>query len=111
MLGTDTAAQRIFVLRHYADALLFLTGADAYTSYVFLRDLKLIDAVSVDAAQNTVAVDVRKLYPNIGLAETLSCLTGKSIRRITTETVEFSDGSSARLVAPDWELVRLLIWW
>ena len=44
-------------------------------------------------------------------AETLSCLTGKQIKRITSDTVEFADGSTSSLCAPDWATVKPLIWW
>lgn len=61
-----------------------------------------------DAAATDAGALLGRL-PDIDLAKTLSCLTGKPIRRITAETVEFSDGPSASLVAPDWALVRLLM--
>ena len=90
---------------------LFATTLDDLASYVFLRDLKLLDAVTVDAAGNQVTVALDKLYPGIDLAETLSCLTGKWIKRITRDAVEFADGSTASLVAPAWEDVKGLVWW
>jgi len=62
-----------------------------------------------------------KLYPDIDLAETLSCLTGRWIRRIHPAEddptkpgkVEFEDkdGSTVDLQNPSWELVKPLIWW
>ena len=45
------------------------------------------------------------------LAETLYCLSGKQIKRITADSVEFADGSTASLSAPDWATVKPLIWW
>ena len=80
------------------------------TGNVFLRDLKLLDAVTVDVPGNRVAVALDKLYPGIDLAETLSCLTGKWIKRITRDTVEFDDGSTASLSAPAWDDVKPLVW-
>ena len=71
---------------------LFATTLDELARYVFLRDLKLLDAMTVDAAGNQVAVALDRLYPGIDLAETLSCLTGKWIRRIGRDEVEFADG-------------------
>jgi adenine-specific DNA-methyltransferase len=67
--------------------------------------------VQVNTAQNKVEVKLEKLYSGIDLAETLSCLTGKWIKRITKEVVEFEDGSSASLVDPEWELIKPLVWW
>jgi hypothetical protein len=95
----------------YEDAPLFAGTPDAYTSYVFLRDLKLLDAVKLDASQNKVEVNLERLYSGIDLAETLSCLSGKWIKRIGRDTVEFQDGTSASLTNPAWELVKPLIWW
>lgn len=94
----------------YADSDLFAT-TDAYNSYVFLRDLKMLDAVSLDKKKNKVNVHLEKLYEGIDLAETLSCVTGKWIKRITKETVEFQDGTTASLSDPDWSLVKPLVWW
>jgi len=93
------------------EAPLFATTLDELARYVFLRDLKLLDAVSVDVAGNQVAVALEKLYPGIDLAETLSCVTGKWIRRIGRDTVAFADGSTADLAAPRWEDVKGLVWW
>lgn len=95
----------------YEDAPLFSGAADVYTSYVFLRDLKYLQAVQLDPAHNKVSVRLEQLYPGIDLAETLSCLTGKWIKRITAAQVEFQDGTTARLDDPDWELVKPLVWW
>jgi adenine-specific DNA-methyltransferase len=95
----------------YEDAPLFQGAQDAYTSYAFLRDLKMLEAVKVNKKQNQVEVSLNRLYDGIDLAETLSCLTGKWIKRITKDSVEFQDGTSASLSAPDWDDVKPLIWW
>jgi adenine specific DNA methylase Mod len=95
----------------YEDAPLFSGSQDAYTSYVFLRDLKMLEAVRVDSKNNTVDVNLEKLYEGIDLAETLSCLKGKWIKRITKDTVIFEDDSTASLSTPVWDDVKPLIWW
>ena len=95
----------------YEDAPLFVGTQDAYTSYAFLRDLKLLEAVKVDKKKNKVEVKLEKLYEGIDLAETLSCLTGKWIKRITKDSVEFQDGTTASLSAPEWNDVKPLVWW
>ncbi len=79
--------------------------------YLFLRDLKMLDALEVDMENGTVQVDLSKLYPDIDLAETLSSLMGKWIRRITQDEVEFEDGTKVNLKNPDWKLIKPLIWW
>lgn len=87
--------------------------------YVFLRDPKMLEALEVNLEQGTVKVDLSKLYEDIDLAETLSNLTGKWIKRIHPDpedptrpgTVEFADGTTADLKNPDWRLIKPLIWW
>ncbi len=108
-------------LRHarYEDADLFNNPyQDPYSSYVFLRDTKMLDnaangerVVDVDVAREKVTVDLSKLYDGIDLAETLSCVTGKWIRRVTAASVEFEDGERVDLRNPDWNLIKSLIWW
>ncbi|EDP74828.1 site-specific DNA-methyltransferase [Hydrogenivirga sp. 128-5-R1-1] len=112
---------------HYQDndAPLFFQD-DPYTQYAFLRDPKMLDnaetgekVMEVDMDKNEIRVDLSRLYPDIDLAETLSCLTGKWIRRIRPAeddptkpgTVEFEDGPAVDLQNPPWELVKPLIWW
>jgi adenine-specific DNA-methyltransferase len=90
---------------------LFFEG-DPYGPYAFLRDLRLMgDTVKLDERADRVDVRLDALYPGIDLAETLSCVTGKGIRRITRDTVEFQDGATASLTDPDWNLLKPLLWW
>lgn len=106
------------------DAPLFFQ--DPYTQYVFLRDPKMLDntetgepVMEVDTERDEIRVDLSKLYPDIDLAETLSCLTGRWIRRIHPAQddptkpgqVEFEDGTTVDLQNPPWEQVKPLIWW
>lgn len=62
-------------------------------------------------ALRDAGMDPSKLYDGIDLAETLSCVTGKWIRRITREEVEFEDGERVSLADPPWDLIKPLIWW
>ncbi|HOU00790.1 MAG TPA: site-specific DNA-methyltransferase, partial [Anaerolineaceae bacterium] len=97
---------------HYADADLFHNPyEDPYHSYVFLRDLKMLDSVEIDEEQNKVHFHPERLYPDIDLAETLSQRRGKWIKRITAEYVEFQDGERMSLTDPDWQTIKPLIWW
>lgn len=111
---------------HYADTEPLFVQADPYSQYVFLRDRKLLDnaqtgerVVTVDREKEEVCIDPSKLYKNIDLAETISCVTGKWIRRIRPHAddparpgeVEFEDGTRVDLTSPPWELVKPLVWW
>jgi adenine-specific DNA-methyltransferase len=104
----------------YADDDLFTPPADEDPcQYLFLRDLKMLEALEVDLEQGTVQVDLSRLYENIDLPETLSNLTGKWIRRIYPDpndrrvpaAVEFADGERVELRSLDWRWIKPLIWW
>lgn len=95
------------------DALLiFNENKTPYEQYIFMRDDKLTDkAVKINAKDKTVQVTLNKLYPNIDAAETLSLITGKKIKKITAEEVEFNDGSKESLTNPNYHLLKEYIWW
>ena len=111
---------------YYTDNAPVFIQSDIYSQYVFLRDPKLMDngetgesVVQVASDGEHLAIDLSKLYPDIDLAETLSCITGKWIRRIHPRAdnpslpgeVEFEDGTRVSLVNPPWELIKPLVWW
>jgi len=95
------------------DALLiFNENKTPYEQYIFMRDDKLTNkAVKINAKDKTVQVTLNKLYPNIDAAETLSLITGKKIKKITAEEVEFNDGSKESLTNPNYHLFKEFIWW
>lgn len=104
----------------YDDATLFENpSADPYHSYVFLRDLKMLDSVDIMPEENQVHFHPERLYPDPGkpngtsidMAETLSQRTGKWIKRITADYVEFEDGERMSLTDPDWQTIKPLVWW
>jgi adenine specific DNA methylase Mod len=84
---------------------------DAYNQYIFLRDLKMLEVLDVDTKGKKVKVDLSKLYDEIDIAETLSNLTGKWIKRINAESVEFDDGEVMDTKNLDWKRIKPLIWW
>ncbi len=84
---------------------------DAYHQYVFLRDLKMLEALEVDTKENKVKVDLSKLWDGIDIAETLSNLSGKWIKRINADSVEFDDGEVVDTKNLDWKLIKPLVWW
>ena len=96
----------------YADADLFDNPFDdPYHQYVFLRDIKMLDSLDVDSHQDQVHFHPERIYENIDLAETLSNLRGKWIKRITPDLVEFEDGETMSLTNPDWRVIKPLVWW
>jgi len=96
----------------YEDSDLFTSPSKTpYQEYVFMKDEKMLKALEVDYENNKVKVDLTKLYPNIDIAETLSNLTGKWIKRITEDAVEFEDGTRIDTKNLDYKLIKPLIWW
>jgi len=84
---------------------------DPYNQYIFLKDLKMLEALGIDYENNEVKVDLTKLYPNIDIPETLSNLLGRWIKKITTDEVEFEDGEKIDIKNLDYKLIKPLIWW
>ena len=96
----------------YADADLFDNPyEDPYHQYVFLRDLKMLDGLEVEAGKDAIHFHAERVYDNIDLAETLSQLRGKWIKRITKDEVEFQDGERLSLTDPDWRILKPMVWW
>jgi adenine specific DNA methylase Mod len=84
---------------------------DPYNRYVFMRDLKMLEALEIDYENNKVKVDLAKIYPNIDIPETISNLLGKWIKRIAFDYVEFEDGEKIDVNDLDYKLIKPLIWW
>ncbi|HPP11133.1 MAG TPA: site-specific DNA-methyltransferase [bacterium] len=96
----------------YEDGDLFnAPGRSPYQEYVFMKDEKMLKALEIDYGNNKVKVDLSKLYPNIDIAETLSNLTGKWIKKISDGEVEFEDGTKINTKDLDYKLIKPLIWW
>jgi len=96
----------------YKDGDLFNTpGRSSYREYVFMKDEKMLKALEIDYKNNKVKVDLSKLYDGIDVAETLSNLTGKWIKTIRKDEVEFGDGTKINTRDLDYKLIKPLIWW
>lgn len=86
-------------------------GRSPYQEYVFMKDKKMLSVLENNYKKNKVEVDLNKLYPNIDIAETLSNLTGKWIKHISTNEVEFDDGTKIKIKDLDYKFIKPLIWW
>jgi adenine specific DNA methylase Mod len=96
----------------YKDGDLFtVPGRSPYQEYVFMKDKKMLKALEIDYEKEKVKVDLTKLYPNIDIAETLSNLTGKWIKKISDEEVELEDGTKINTKDLDYKIIKPLIWW
>jgi len=96
----------------YEDADLFSNPyQDIYNQYIFMRDLRMLHALEIDYDNNKVKVDLTKLYEDIDIPETLSNLTGKWIKRITSDYIVFEDSEKVNIKDLDYKLIKPLIWW
>ncbi|MCD6238667.1 MAG: site-specific DNA-methyltransferase [Thermotogae bacterium] len=82
-----------------------------YNQYVFMRDLKMLEALEIDYENDKVKVDLSNLYQKIDIPETLSNLLGKWIKKITPDYVELEDGEKIGIKDLDYKLIKPLIWW
>ncbi|GBD34323.1 Modification methylase BamHI [bacterium HR35] len=80
-------------------------------NYIFMPDEKMLSALEIDYQNNKVKIDLNKIYPNIDIAETLSNLKGKWIKKIAKDYVEFEDGEKIDLNNLDLRSIKKLIWW
>jgi adenine specific DNA methylase Mod len=97
----------------YQDGDLFNSPSKTpYQEYVFMKDEKMLKALEIDYKNNKVKVDLIKLYPDIDIAETLSNLTGKWIKKIGDGEV-WLDGMDKPIDIRnlDYKLIKPLIWW
>ncbi|MDI6735762.1 MAG: hypothetical protein QME42_06155 [bacterium] len=73
------------------------------------KDEKMLKAMEIDYEKEKVKVDLTKLYPNIDIAETLSNFTGKWVKKVSGEEVEFEDGTKINVKDLDYKLIKPLI--
>ena len=96
----------------YEESDLFASPSKSpYEQYVFMKDEKMLSALEIDYEKNKVKVDLDKLYPNIDIAETLSNLAGKWIKKVSDAEVEFEDGTKINIKNLDYKFIKPLIWW
>ena len=60
--------------------------------------------------KNKYSIDYEKIYPNIDLAETLSCVKGEMIKKQEEEKVSF-DSEVIDYKEIEFDDVKDLLWW
>ncbi|MEM4066673.1 MAG: site-specific DNA-methyltransferase, partial [Candidatus Micrarchaeaceae archaeon] len=71
-----------------------------FNKYIFMKDEN-------DINYNKVNFDLS----NIDIAETISNLTGKWVKKINNSNVEFEDGMIVNIKDIDYKMIKPLIWW
>ena len=83
---------------HYQDGeqLEIDSAKSPFEQYVFFGDDKLAHACQF-AQDDTIEINLQGLYPDVDVAETLSNLLGKAIRRLDENQVTFADGTTEKI--------------
>ena len=83
-----------------------------YGKYIFMDDPQLLgdDTLELDYNNNRYKIDWEKIYPNIDLAETLSCVKGEMIKKQEKEKVSL-DGGVIDYKSIEFADVKDLLWW
>lgn len=80
----------------------------------FQKDEKLLDAIEIDRENEQVKIHFETLYPDVDIAETLSNLLGKKIKKLNKERVIFEDDMEIifdEMTYEKYPWVKPLIWW
>ncbi len=98
---------------HYipSEPFLKLDKRSIFQQYVFMKDPKLLDSMELDYVNNRIKVDFDSIYPNIDLAETLSLMRGKRIKKIERNAVVLEGDERVEYDDLDFKLIKPLIWW
>ena len=67
-----------------------------FAQYVFFGDDKLAHACRF-AKEDAIEINLQDLYPDVDIAETLSNLLGKSIRRLDENQATFANGATEKI--------------
>ena len=94
-----------------------LNDRSIYEQYIFIKDPKLLDVMELDYKNNKISIKFDKIYPgiDIDIAETLSNLKGKWIKKIAKDSVVLVDDAGneeeIRYDDIDFKTIKPLIWW
>ena len=106
---------------HYEDGkqLELDSAKSPFEQYVFFGDDKLANTVKPQK-NGKLKINLKGLYPDVDIAESLSNILGKPIRKLAADSVTFADGSvektdPAKMTAEEQRrfvsLVKPYLWW
>ena len=79
-----------------------------YTKYIFLKDPK---SVPSNVSITLKAEHLEEIHQKIDVAETLSCVKAKMIKKLEQNKVIFEDGKEINFNQIDFNDIKSLIWW
>ncbi|MFW6027019.1 MAG: site-specific DNA-methyltransferase, partial [Candidatus Woesearchaeota archaeon] len=88
-----------------------LDDKSIFKQYIFFKDKKFLDAISLNYDKNKVDVDFSKLYNNVDIPETLSCITGENIKKIGKDFVELENSGKIKFNEIPFKLIKPLVVW
>lgn len=83
----------------------------------FSKEEKLLDAMVIDEEKEEVKIHFELLYPDVDIAETISNVTGKKIKKLNKERVIFEDDTQIEFANMNYydpifkDAYRSLLWW
>lgn len=83
----------------------------------FAKDEKLLDAMVIDEEKEEVKIHFELLYPDVDIAETISNVTGKKIKKLNKERVIFEDDTQIEFANMNYydpifrDAYKSLLWW
>jgi len=81
------------------------------------KDEKLLDAMVIDEEKEEVKIHFELLYPDVDIAETISNVTGKKIKKLNKEGVIFEDDTQIIFANMNYydpifrDAYKSLLWW
>jgi len=108
---------KYYELENYEDVLKrakYKKNRDESSNYSFMSDEKMLDALELDYKQENIKVKFENLYSDVDIAETLSNLLGKKIKKLNDKRVIFEDGKEIifdEMTFEKYPEIKPLIWW
>lgn len=108
---------KYYELEQYEEALSrsrYLDKKVSISEYTFGADQKQLEAVEIDYENEKATIHFESLYEDVDIAETLSNLTGKQIRKLNKKRVIFEDGQEIvfdEMTFGNYPWIKPLIWW
>jgi len=97
-----------------------INSSEQIALYTFRNSEKLLSAMLIDEEKEEVKIHFQNLYPEMdeaAIAETISNVSGKRIKTLSKEKVEFEDGSKIEFAKMNYDdkvfrdHYKALLWW
>lgn len=110
-------AFKYYELEQYEDTLSksrYKGNIENISEYSFMQEEKLLEAIIINKNKEIIEIDFSKLYKDIDIAETISNLIGKKIKKLEKDKVTYEDDTVVDLhniTLEKYPFLKPLIWW